>query len=136
MAEQEKQKADAEKSAAEAKKKADAESAKGNEQRVNEKYGVYWISAPHFLQQAGEGEPRYIVASPQSPEKVVLPLKVMRKQKDGSFVEEDYPTSAHLKRDKQAAPLDVSPGLRVPKVAPAHEAIKQQVAGGKRAADQ
>ncbi len=94
----------------------------------------FYLSQPRYLRQAGEQAERYIEASPNAPVVVVLPAKILRKQKDGSVVELDQPEDAWLKRVPQAPPKDVRPGAQPKAPVRAHE-VGRKSRGG-RAADQ
>lgn len=86
----------------------------------------FWLTAPRYLQQVGEPEPKYVAATPTHPVRVKLPSKIKR-----NGAEVDLPDDGHLKRIKasEAAPkppVDVRPKLerQAPKSAP--EMVKEK----------
>ena len=93
---------------------------------------VFYITAPHFLQQVGDSAPKYVPASPEQPVKVVLPAKVRRKDANGQFYDAPQPESRHKKRMKPAKPVDSVKGKQPNETPPASAAVKS---GSKRAAD-
>lgn len=85
----------------------------------------FWMTAPRYLQQVGDAEPKYVHASPGHPVKVVLPAKITRK---GEVL--DQPDDSHLKRIKKAeaapaAPVDVRPKVDRPTAKLAPEMTKK-----------
>jgi hypothetical protein len=90
------------------------------------KVAEFHLTAPKFIQQVGDSEPKYVDASPMSPKRVRLPAKVFRPvskgSKDGDWVPQ--PESAFMTRLEPAAPKKVLPDLRKDPIRKSHEAVE------------
>ena len=96
------------------------------EQKVQE----FYLYGDRFLQQVGDGQPRFVWASPEAPARVRLPATIIR---DG--VEIPHPEDALLKRAPEKPLVDVRPNVQG-SAAPPNVAQPVKKKSGKRAADQ
>lgn len=90
----------------------------------------YYLTAPCYIQQVGDPEPRYINASPDKPVAVKLHTEVLRPGPQGSEGKwEQRKETVGLKRKHPKPPVDNHPGKNKSAKPGAHNAfgpVKQQ----------